>query len=80
LGIFCDYEQWRRVSSTRRRENPTGNRGAVTASSPLPFHAGGEEIYHLQQKENAQTAMGFVFLDLSGSNSFSLLCLFSFCQ
>jgi hypothetical protein len=54
--------------------------GAVTASSPLPFHAGGEEIYHLQQKENAQTAMGFVFLDLSGSNSFSLLCLFSFCQ
>jgi len=35
--------------------------GAVTASSPLPFHAGGEEICHLQQKENAQTAMGFVF-------------------
>jgi hypothetical protein len=57
-----------------------GKQGAVTASSPLPFHAGGEEIYHLQQKENAQTAMGFVFLDLSGSNSFSLLCLFSFCQ
>jgi hypothetical protein len=46
---------------TRRRENQPGNRGAVTASSPLPFPAGGEEIGHLQQKENAQTAMGFVF-------------------
>jgi len=46
---------------TRRRENNRETGGVVTASSPLPFPSGGEEICHLQQKENAQTAMGSVF-------------------
>jgi len=59
---------------TRCRENKPGNRGVVTASSPLPFPAGGEEICHLQQKENAQTAMGFNrFLPLDRT----ILCLLS---
>jgi hypothetical protein len=37
----------------RRQENKSGSRASVTASSLLAFPAGGEEIYHLQQKENA---------------------------
>jgi len=45
----------------RAAAKTTGKQGAVTASSPLPFPASGEEICHLQQRENAQTAMGFAF-------------------
>jgi len=54
-------------------ENKPGNRGSLTPST-LHFPAGGEESRHQQQKENAQTAMGFnrfLLLDLT------ILCLLS---
>jgi hypothetical protein len=48
-------------------------------SSPLPFLAGGGKQRHLQSQENATNSrFYFIFLDLSGSNAFSLFCLFSF--
>jgi len=52
----------------RRQENKSGSRAFVTASSLLAFPTCDEEICHLQQKENAQTTMGFncfLLLDLT---------------
>ena len=82
---FWTLEQWRRVFSTRGRHwrrvgsraaiKKTGDRGDQQRFPPLfTFHAGGEESCHLQQKENAQTTMGFnrfLLLDLT------ILCLLS---
>ena len=66
------HRHWRRVGSRAAARKSRQLRGFVTASSILPFPVGGEEICHLQQKENAQTIMGF---NRSLSLDRTILCL-----
>jgi hypothetical protein len=63
--------QWLRVTP---RATATYAPPRKQTSSLLPFPASGEEICHLQQKENAQTVRGFNrFLPLDRT----ILCLLS---
>jgi hypothetical protein len=88
LEGFWAFEQWLRVSSTRhhhlaargftrRRENKLGNRVSVTASSPLPFLAGGGKQRHLQSQENATNNPFSFYFFLLRSGSFGSVAVCS---